>query len=158
MVIVSDTSPVTNLIKIGELDLLKNVFENIIIPQTVYEELCVLDKQKVILEQADWITVMDLKNSTLTTALLLEVDKGEAEAIALAIELEADYLLIDEQAGRAVAERLGIKITGIIGLLIQAKQKGFIEKVKPYLERLIHEASFRISPQLFKNVISLLKE
>lgn len=46
----------------------------------------------------------------------------------------------------------------IIGLLIQAKQKGFIEKVKPYLERLIHEASFRISPQLFKNIIALLKE
>jgi uncharacterized protein len=158
MVIVSDTSPVTNLIKIGEFNLLKNVFETIVIPQIVYEELCVLDKQKAILEQADWIRVVELKDSTLKTSLLLEVDKGEAEAIALAIELKADYLLIDEQAGRAVAERLGIKITGIIGILIQAKQKGFIVKVKPYLERLINEASFRISPTLFKNVIALLNE
>lgn len=157
MVIVSDTSAVTNLIKIGELDLLKNVFETIVIPRIVYEELCVIDKQKKIIEQANWINVVDLKNLSLKTTLLLEVDKGEAEAIALAIELKADYLLIDEQAGRAVAERLGIKITGIIGIL-QAKQKGLIEKVKPYLERLMNEASFRISPHLFKNVIALLNE
>ena len=145
-------------IKIGELDLLKNVFETIVIPRIVYEELCVIDKQKKIIEQANWINVVDLKNLSLKTTLLLEVDKGEAEAIALAIELKADYLLIDEQAGRAVAERLGIKITGIIGILIQAKQKGLIEKVKPYLERLMNEASFRISPHLFKNVIALLNE
>ena len=158
MVIVSDTSPVTNLIKIGELDLLKNVFEMIIIPRIVYEELFVVDKQKVIIDQANWIYVVDLKNLALKSKLLLEVDKGEAEAIALAIELKADYLLIDEQAGRAVAERLGIKITGIIGILIQAKQKGLIKKVKPYLERLMNEASFRISSHLFKNVIALLNE
>ena len=158
MIIISDTSPVTNLIKIGELDILRKLFQTIVIPQIVYEELCVLDKQKAILEQNDWIKVIALKDSTLKTALLLEIDKGEAEAIALAIELNADYLLIDEQAGRAIAEKLGVKITGIIGILIQAKQKGFIIQVKPYLERLINEASFRISSHLFKNVIALLNE
>ena len=158
MVIVSDTSPITNLIKIGELHLLQKVFETIVIPRIVYEELCVIDKQKIIIEQSEWITMMDLKDRTLKTALLLELDEGEAEAIALAKELNANYLLIDEQTGRAVAERFGIKITGIIVILIQAKQKGLIEKVKPYLERLVNEANFRISPHLLKNVITLLKE
>ena len=158
MVIISDTSPISNLMKIGELHLLQQVFETIVIPRIVYEELCIIDCQKSMLEQLDWITVIELKDSSLKNTLLLELDKGEAEAIALAIELNADFLLIDEKTGRAVAERLGLKITGIIGILIQAKQKGFIYQVKPYLERLINEASFRISPNLFKNVISLLNE
>lgn len=78
MVIVSDTSPITNLIKIGELHLLQKVFETIVIPRIVYEELCVIDKQKIIIEQSEWITMMDLKDRTLKTALLLELDEGEA--------------------------------------------------------------------------------
>jgi uncharacterized protein len=90
--------------------------------------------------------------------LLAEIDKGEAEAIALSVELDADFLLIDEQKGRQVAERLGIKITGIIGVLIQAKQKKIIPKVKPFMERLRNEADFRINPKLFDDVIRLLKE
>jgi uncharacterized protein len=158
MVIISDTSPITNLIKIGELDLLKKVFETIVLPRIVYEELCVLDNQKTIIEQTEWLIVKDLKDMTLKQRLLLEVDKGEAEAIALAVELHADYLLIDEQTGRAVAERMGLKITGIIGILIQAKQKGYIQNVKPYLERLINDANFWISTHLLKNVIALLNE
>ncbi len=158
MVIVSDTSPITNLIKIGELHLLQKVFETLVIPRIVYEELCVIENQKYIIEQSHWIKVIDLKETTLKTTLLVELDKGEAEAIALALELNADYLLIDEQIGRSVAERFGLKITGIIGILIQAKQKGYIEKVKPYLDRLINDANFRISPHLFKNVITLLNE
>jgi hypothetical protein len=158
MVIVSDTSPVTNLIKIGELDLLKHVFEVIVLPRLVYEELCVIENQKQIIDTTDWIVIQDLKDTVLKNRLLLEVDKGEAEAIALAVELHANYLLIDEQTGRAVAERMGLKITGIIGVLIQAKQKGYIKSVKPYLKRLINEANFHISNQLFRNVVAMLKE
>jgi len=158
MIVVSDTSPITNLWQIGELDLLAQLFGKIIIPYEVYQEPCILANQKAFLEKQDWISVQKPVSDQLKQTLSQELDAGEAEAISLAIELKADYLLIDEQLGRRVAGRYGLKIVGIIGILIQAKQQGLINAVKPYLEKLRNEAGFRIHPTLFEQVIQALGE
>ena len=90
--------------------------------------------------------------------LSLELDRGEAEAIALAIEVEADRLLIDERIGRNVAQRYGINITGLLGVLIAAKKNNFIRELKPLLEQLISEAKFRVHPDLYRQILQDAEE
>ncbi|MBK9488243.1 MAG: DUF3368 domain-containing protein [Haliscomenobacter sp.] len=139
MIVISDTSPITNLIQIDCLDLLNVVFGKIIIPQTVYNELCELAEQKKILDDQDWISVVSAENRLAITQLETQLDKGEAEAIALAMELQPDFLIIDELKGRTIAEEMGIKIVGLLGTLLKAKELGYISELKPKLEQLVNQ-------------------
>ncbi|MCB9351750.1 MAG: DUF3368 domain-containing protein [Lewinellaceae bacterium] len=88
---------------------------------------------------------------------LKELDLGEAESIALAVEEKAKYLIIDEYKGRAIADAYGVKIVGILGVLIQAKQQGVISSVKPNIEKLI-EIGFRLDKKLIAKVLRSLGE
>ena len=121
MLIVSDTSAITNLIQIDLLTLLKDIYKQIIIPQAVYEELCEITSQKQLLDQQPWIHVVWAQNTVLVASLETELDLGESESIALALELHADLLIIDEIKGRPKAESLGIRIVGLLGTLLKAK-------------------------------------
>ena len=85
-------------------------------------------------------------------------DPGEAEALALAVEIQADWLLLDERAVRERADALGINYTGLIGLLARAKQKGLVPSVKPLLNALRHQAGFWISPALYQHVLQQVGE
>ncbi len=114
MIVVSDTSPITNLLKIGKIDLLQQIFGEVIIPVGVYEELTRIPAQKEKIENINWIKKHNARDETLISNLLKLLDKGESESIALAIELDADYLLIDERKGRKVANEYGLTITGIL--------------------------------------------
>ncbi len=156
MIIVSDTSPITNLLQIGDLDLLHQIFGTIIIPNRVFTELCQIESQKEILTNQFWIVRATLSDPILKDELLKELDEGEA--IALAVDLEADFLLMDEQKGRQIAESYGLKVVGILGVLIQAKEKGLISEIKPHLQRLINEAGFWLNPQLVEKILELVKE
>ena len=156
--IVSDTSPVTNLIRIGLLSLLRDVYGQIIIPQSVYEELCEIESQKRLLDQQAWIQVMAAQDREFVETLEIELDKGESESIALAVELNADFLIIDESNGRQKAETLGIDIVGLLGTLLKAKDLGLLPKIQPIIESLIDRAGFFISPQLKKHVLTLAGE
>jgi uncharacterized protein len=158
MIVVSDTSPISNLLQIGDLDLLRLLFQKIIIPQDVFDELCEVKTQADILSEQTWIKTSIVADSELKAELLRELDKGEAEAIILAIELHADYLLIDEVKGRLIAESYDIKVIGILGVLLQAKQKGLIADVKTHLQKLVDEAGFWLNPKLIEKVLELAKE
>jgi len=87
-----------------------------------------------------------------------ELDTGEAEAIALAVEMQADQVLIDERRGRLVASRLNLRYTGILGILVEAQNKGLIAEVKPLLDALINEAGFWVSEPLYNSVLQLVNE
>ena len=130
MLVVSDTSPITNLIQIDLLNILKEIYGQIIIPQTVYEELCEIESQKQILDEQSWIHILAARNTSLVSSLETELDSGESESIALSLELQADFLIIDEIKGRQKAESMGIKIVGLLGTLLKAKDLGLIFLIK----------------------------
>lgn len=158
MIVVSDTSVITNLVQIDQLTLLKDLFGSIVIPQKVYDELTKVPKQIDLIERLNWIEVKQISDSSHFDNLLKTLDAGEAEAIVLAIELEADALLIDEKKGRKIAQEHGIIITGLLGILIIAKAENLISEVKPILDKLIFETGFRINPKLYQDILKKVDE
>lgn len=81
------------------------------------------------------------------------VDAGEAEALALALEVSAERILIDDAAGRAIALNLGLTITGVLGVLLMAKQQQLIAAVRPLMDDLIAQAGFWVSEELYQRVL-----
>ena len=122
MIIVSDTSPINYLILIGQIDLLPQLFEQIIIPQAVYNELsdslAPLSVQNWTIDTPSWLKIQPVSQPTDEIKNLL--DPGESEAIILAQELNADLLLLDDMKARRIAKQRGLVITGILGILDQA--------------------------------------
>jgi len=145
-------------LQIKQLDLLKQLYETIIVPQSVYEELIVIPNQNKYLKSISWIRIHPITNTELSKELLKDVDRGEAEAMVLAIELQADLLIIDEQIGRAVAGKLGINITGVLGILVKAKEQNLIKSVRPFMEPARDVAKFRIHPKLFSAILKMVGE
>lgn len=158
MVIISDTSPITNLIRLDLLDILGDLFDEVIIPQKVYEELIHYENQKEAIEERTWMHVEQVSDRNKVSDLENQLDAGEAEAIILAKELNADLLIMDERKGRKIAEEQGLKIIGLLGLLIKAKQQGFISELKPLLNDLIENIGFRVSEQLYNRVLREINE
>jgi uncharacterized protein len=156
MIIISDTSPISNLLLIGQLPLLKALYGQLIIPDAVFQEIKVLETFGVdvsTVQAANWIEVRAVCEQRLVEKLVMEVDRGEAEAIALAIELNAERLLIDERIGRRVAQRYDLKITGLLGVLVSAKQNRLINELKPILDQLIQQAKFRVHADLYQQIL-----
>lgn len=157
MVVVSDTSAISNLQQIGQLDLLRRVFGTILIPPAVEQELCAVAEQKSLLATLSWIQVVSPQNQQLIQTLGTELDWGESEAIALALEQQADFLIIDEFSGRQIATKYGIQVVGILGILVQAKQKGLIQAVRP-LAMALRQNGFRLRQTLLEKVLQKLGE
>ncbi len=141
MIVISDTSVITNLAAIQNLQLLPQLYGRVTIPEAVYREL--VDIQPMVpgvleVQTAPWIEVKQVENRTLVDRLRNEarLDAGESEAIGIALELRADLLLIDERRGRAEANRLGLRITGLLGILVEAKQRNLIAAVRPLMDTL----------------------
>jgi hypothetical protein len=103
--------------------------------------------------QAGWLRCRSVGNQHLAAALANELDKGEAEAIALATEIQADVLLIDEREGRSFARQAGLRVRGVLGILIRAKAKAEIVSVKAEIEALRSRAGFFVAPSLEAEVL-----
>lgn len=156
MSIVSNASPLINLARISKLDLLRRLYGKLAIPEAVWHEVVVEGEGQAGADEvaaATWIETRSATNRELVRALQQELDAGEAEAIALALEMGAELLLMDEYVGRETAPHLGVRYTGLIGVLIEAKRKGLIRAIKPHLETLRDVAGFRVSDALHIRVL-----
>ena len=156
MRIVSNASPLINLARIGKLDLLRELYGNLLIPEAVWHEVVVDGAGQPGADEvkgAVWIERRTIKNKQLVQSLLQELDTGEAEAITLALEAEADWLLMDEHLGRETARHLKLCCIGLAGVLIAAKQKGLIPAIKPCLDALRDLAGFRIKDSLYTRIL-----
>lgn len=154
-IVVSDTTALTHLAKINLLHVLQSLYQEILIPDAVHRELSQVNPQQVGALQvlnAKWIKVRPVNDTLLVDRLRVTLDAGESEAIALAIELHADVLIIDEVKGRAVARQLVKKIIGMGGILIEAKKAGIIHAVKPHLIAL-KQTDFRLADNLMQLIL-----
>lgn len=143
--IVADASPLIALARIGQLDLLHQIYGDIVIPRAVEEEIT-RHPHGFGGPRPAWIRVHDVQDVVRVGALRQELDPGEAEAIILAQE-QGTRLLIDEAAGRRVARSLGLEITGTLGALLDAKRAGILPRLDATLTQL-RSADFRMSDQL----------
>jgi uncharacterized protein len=161
MIVVSDTSVISNLYLVWHLDVLEKLFNSVVIPQKVKDELLEIQRFGVDVTpiiNSPFISVQIPENQSLVQQLLSEIDEGEAQAIVLAMELKAELLLIDEMKGRAIAEQQGLHITGLLGTLLRAKKQGYFTQITPILERLKTEAGFYLSDKLSSQILKLAGE
>ena len=154
MIVVSDASPIINLASIGKLDLLPDLYGKIILPIAVFEEITVAGAGQpgdAEVRTASWIEVRSCQNLQLVAALSKEIDLGEAQAITLAIEMNCDWLIIDERLGRTKAKVSSLRVVGIIGILLEAKQKQLLDNVTNQMDALIAN-NFWIASELYAEV------
>jgi len=161
MIIISDTSPISNLFIVNRLHLLHDIYDRIIIPDAVYSELMALKQSNFNLSEiqnALWIEQKKVADISLLKQYENIIDKGESEAMVLAKELKADLLLIDESRGRRIAAQEGIRTIGLLGVLIEAKKMRLIKEVKPVMDELKAMARFRIKEELYNEILKLTGE
>jgi predicted nucleic acid-binding protein len=158
--VISDTSPVRALAELGHLTWLQTLFERVVVPPGVVAELQTPPRGLPPLDVGAWpfLTIQAPTNRARVTELQSILDSGEAEAIALAEELRADVVLIDELAGRNVARQCGFAVLGTLGVLLRAKQERLCTEVRPLLDRLQREIHFFMSASLRQSILQLAGE
>lgn len=154
-VVVSDTSPIRALAHLELLHVLRALFDEVHVPPAVARELSHPPDpfQGVDVAALPWITIRQPGDQERVRELQDELDLGEAEALALAEEIHADAVLIDEAAGRGVASRLGLPVVGTLGMLLRARQRGLCQELRPLLDRLQGQLRFYIAPALRDRVL-----
>jgi len=156
--IITNTTPVLSLLKIDKLDLLKELYGEVTVPNAVYQEI-EKGKHKPYyqdLKLVDWIKIEQIKNTD-SLAFFVDLDKGEAEVLILAKEQKADLVILDEIMGRRYAKRLELNLTGTMGVLLKAKEKGMIDSIREILTELTEKGTW-LNPKLIKKVIDLSNE
>lgn len=144
--VVSDSSPFIALNAIGRLDLLPRLFDAVVVPRAVEKEVKSLSLPL-------WVTVMDLPATAPLFEAGIGLGRGETEAIRLALHLGPDWLLLDDGAGRRAAQRLGLRITGVLGILLAAGRSGILGNLQPELDLLMANG-FRIAPRLYQQLLA----
>jgi predicted nucleic acid-binding protein len=155
MIVVSDTSPIHYLLLIDQVELLQKLYGRIVIPQVVRDEMLAagapLALQQWIRQPPDWleVCVVELPNNP----DLIRLDPGERAAIQLALQIQADLLIVDDKPARQAATGLGIKITGLLGVLDEAAKLGELD-LSSTLAQLQNQTNFRVSPALIQALLA----
>jgi hypothetical protein len=137
MIVVANTTPIISLACVGRLDLLERSFGKILVAEAVYQEIKA--KHGYGHDEIDqpWIEVRSIQGELYKQLLLHQLDLGEAETIILAKELDADFVIIDENLGYRFATSAGLTAIRTLSLLLRAKEKGHITRIKPLLDDMI---------------------
>ncbi|MAR91571.1 MAG: DUF3368 domain-containing protein [Pseudomonadales bacterium] len=156
-IVISDTTAIIYLSRLRALHLLESLFQVIYIPEAVYQELIRKGDHipgAIEVKTYPWIKTEPVKNlAKVMQGFGRPLHAGESEAIALALEKNADLLIIDEKDGRWEARQQGIRITGMLGIFLLAKERGLIRSVRPYLDRLVLTTNFKLNPKLYHDVL-----
>jgi hypothetical protein len=160
MIVVANAGPLIALAQIGQFELLQKLYGQIRIPVAVQREVVSSGGGRAGTEDvatSDWVSVVLVQDHAVVRLLRERLDAGESEAVALALELQADLLLIDEARGRRVAETQGLNKTGVIGTLVAAKESGLVPAVTPLLDGL-RARGFHMDERLYDTARQLAGE
>ena len=151
--VISNTSPLIGLFGINRLSLLRDLYTEVWIPRKVEQEFLEVDETfyRTVLNRTPWIKVVDLINPQ-SAAIYQDIDAGEAEVFALAAEHDARFVIIDDMAARQEAEEIGLPFKGTVGILLEAKEKGLIDVIKPLLIRL-RDNGMHLGESLINNAL-----
>jgi len=157
---ISNATPLIAFARIDQLSLLQKVVGELVIPLAVAQEITAYQPSQrgsIDLGKLPWIQVRSLQSEQQVRLLLPTLDQGEAEVIALALEVNAERVLMDELTGRKVAESLNLKIVGSVGILIRAKQLEYIPAIHPYLQQM-RQAGIYFSDRFINAVLRQVNE
>lgn len=158
--VVVNSTPLLVLGNIGQLDILRRMYGNIVIPEAVYREVTEKDDaaSQALLAAKDWIEVQTIRNPDEYALYRARLHAGEVETMILAQqEPAADIVVLDDNAARKTAEFLGLNVTSTIGILVKAKQSGIIQQVKPLLNEMMQNGFF-ISERLLWMILEAAGE
>jgi predicted nucleic acid-binding protein len=150
--VISNSSPLIALTQIGRLDLLRRLYTSILIPPAVAREV-----EPTVTKLPDWVLVQKLAHPLQPITVSGSIGPGEREVISLGLELGAALLIVDEQPARRLATSMGLRVIGTVGLLMAGKERGFLAKIRPELDRLL-AVRFFMDQDLYDRVIAHAEE
>lgn len=159
MLVVSDTSPITNLAAVGHLNLLRDLYAQITIPEEVRDELVLggagnnPGAREVSFESWFVVAHVDARARDHLVRAYPALDTGEVAALALAVERSADLVLLDDRAARRAASALNLSYIGVVGILLAAKSRGLVALVGPILDDLRAQAGFRLAEATYQDAL-----
>ena len=153
--VIANSTPIIALSEIGLMEILKDLYGGVIIPNAVREEVTVKDAR--LLDGYGWVRHMAISNIAAKELFTSALHDGEVEVMILAKEIGADLVIIDDSVARRHAKHIGLTVTGTVGVLLRAKKSGIIEDVTTVLDDLIQNG-FYISDTVYSEVISLAEE
>lgn len=164
MIVVSDATPIISLLKINRLNLLQGLFQEVLVPQAVYDELTLnpkFEEEALKIEKCSFITKVAV-GQELSVSLLQRatgLDRGESEAIVYTDNKDAELILMDEVKGRKVAKQMGLNVMGTLGVLLEAYEQGFLSKKEIFSSLDILKSSGRhISEALYVHLIEKIND
>ena len=160
MILVLDSSALITLARIGRLDVLRQIAGSAHIPEAVFAEVVQRGQARpgsAEVAQAPWVARHQVQDQATVARLRARVGRGEAEAIVLARELQADALILDDATARRLAEAEGRNVFGLLGLLLHGKRTGVVEAVRPLLDEMI-AAGFFIDDSLYRSILHQAEE
>lgn len=143
--VVVNTTPLIALSHVGQINLLKKLYGEIIIPTAVYEELSVKPDsagKKAVDSSLDWIRVEKIKNQMAKDMYKTQLHDGEVEVMIIAMEMEADVVIIDDANAKKYAKYLKLPVTGTLGVLLRAKREGYIDRLEPILRQMVEKGIY----------------
>ncbi|MDB9369181.1 DUF3368 domain-containing protein [Nodularia spumigena CS-586/05] len=160
MTVVCNATPLINFAAINRLNILQEIFGKVLIPQAVYQETTVSSfiwSQFIVQAvTCGWLEIHTV--AKIDPIISTELDDGEREAIALALETGIHKILLDEREARQVAKNMELKLIGTLGILLLAKDKQMIDQVKPLLDEMIDIAQYWVNPKLYEQVLKQAEE
>lgn len=158
MIVVSNAGPLIALAKIGRFDLLQRIFGRLLVPQAVYDEVVIAGSGRPGSDETqqalgDWIAMATVRNTAVARSLVTKLGQGESEAIALAVELSAGMVLLDDGKARTVAEFMGLHVSGTVGVLVQAHRVSLLADLRQALDELCANG-FRMSDEVYRKALA----